>query len=338
MYLKTIDAVREWMLFRPMVPGSLDILFSGSISVSDDPKYDPNFSADVDHLTCFIGGMVGMGAKIFGLDGDLEIAQKLADGCVWAYEATVSGIMPEGATVMACESTERCLWNETAYWEYLDPAGAQRDQNLKDYLVAKADRELEKEASRVAAQNMVEDQRANAQKALDPAAPGDADGVPDHGPEFDTTDPSRGSGSLRKDGPVSLQKRQRQSSAKEEVPSPNTPSLMDNITTADLHASALQGQTGDLKGVQSPAELMLKTPAERLYEEKSQLTEAELNNIAGSGRQSEMPLTDTVLPADQLLPDPLQPLSHKEYVEARIKQEGLPSGFVNIKSKKYILR
>src|SRR6187402_470499 len=121
MYLKTIDGVRKWMLYRPMIPGDRDILFSGSVTTFGGQAQDLELSADVEHLTCFIGGMVGMGAKVFGLEGDLEIAKKLSDGCVWAYESTRSGIMPEGATVMPCKSAEHCTWNETAYWEYLDP-------------------------------------------------------------------------------------------------------------------------------------------------------------------------------------------------------------------------
>jgi len=65
-------------------------------------------TAEVEHLTCFIGGMIGMGAQIFGIDGDLELAKKLTDGCVWAYGATKTGIMPEGAIVLPCKSAEHC--------------------------------------------------------------------------------------------------------------------------------------------------------------------------------------------------------------------------------------
>lgn len=92
-----------------------------------------------------------MGAKIFDLEGDLEIAKKLTDGCVWAYEATTSGIMPERFTSLACESVTSCPWNETAYYLALDPAGPQRDKNVKDYLATKALRDAEGEAARLAA-------------------------------------------------------------------------------------------------------------------------------------------------------------------------------------------
>ncbi|CAL3971661.1 unnamed protein product [Diplocarpon coronariae] len=133
MYTKTIDAVRKWMLYRPMVPDNRDILFAGSVTTNGDPSQDLILTAEVEHLTCFIGGMFGMGAKIFGIEGDLEIAKKLTDGCVWAYESTRSGVMPESAIVLPCKDAEHCTWNETLYWEYLDPMRIQRDRNVADY-------------------------------------------------------------------------------------------------------------------------------------------------------------------------------------------------------------
>ena len=83
LYLKTIDAIRKWMLFRPMVPDNRDILFSGSVSTMGDPENDLVLSADVEHLTCFLGGMVGMASKIFGLEGDslnLSLAMEISVG------------------------------------------------------------------------------------------------------------------------------------------------------------------------------------------------------------------------------------------------------------------
>ena len=112
-----------------MLPDNRDILFSGSVTTYGDPATDLTLTAEVEHLTCFIGGMIGMGAQIFGIDGDLELAKKLTDGCVWAYGATKTGIMPEGAIVLPCKSAEHCTWNETTYREYLDPLGYQRDKN-----------------------------------------------------------------------------------------------------------------------------------------------------------------------------------------------------------------
>lgn len=136
MYLKTVEAVRKHMLYRPMIEGERDVLFSGAIQVSYDGRM--TLDPEVEHLTCFIGGMIGMGAKVFDIDGDLELAKKLTDGCVWAYEAFPTGIMPEGALVVPCQSTESCPWNETFWRASLDPMGNSRDDTVKEYIASKA--------------------------------------------------------------------------------------------------------------------------------------------------------------------------------------------------------
>lgn len=141
MYLKTIKAIRKAMIFQPMIPGERDVLFAGSFSTDGMPDTKGSLNGEVEHLTCFIGGMVGMAAQIFDIEGDLDIAKKLADGCVWAYESMTTGIMAESATVMPCENSTRCTWNETAYYKHLDPAGDERDQALEKYIAEKAARD-----------------------------------------------------------------------------------------------------------------------------------------------------------------------------------------------------
>jgi mannosyl-oligosaccharide alpha-1,2-mannosidase len=152
MYLKTIEAVRKWLLFRPMIPGNHDILFSGSIMTDGKPGTRPRFDTEIHHLTCFIGGMVGMGAQIFDIKGDLEVAKKLTDGCVWAYGSMPAEIMAEAAQVLPCESAENCVWNETVYYDYIDPRGEERDRTLENYLADRAARKAEKEAAEKAAE------------------------------------------------------------------------------------------------------------------------------------------------------------------------------------------
>jgi mannosyl-oligosaccharide alpha-1,2-mannosidase len=334
MYLKTIDAVRKWMLYRPMVPDNRDILFSGSVTTMGDPDIDVTLSADVEHLTCFIGGMVGMSAKIFGIEGDLEIAKKLADGCVWAYESTATGIMPEGATVMPCESSEHCTWNETMYWEFLDPTGSQRDANVKDYLVNKAAREAEEKAQREAAEAAL---KAEAERTDAAIRSGNItnttthEAIPDH--DLDELPDHPGSAALKKEDPVSLHKRQTVSSPKLEVPKP---------VTHDF-----QGDVAPAKGA-SPQEAaidsILPTTPKTKFEQKSELTESELAAMAEVGRPaSGIPVHPHQVPGhvaqnQQVFYDPGKPLSHKEYVEQRIQMENLPPGFATIKSRKYILR
>jgi mannosyl-oligosaccharide alpha-1,2-mannosidase len=330
MYIKTIDAIRKWMLFRPMVPDNRDILFSGSITTTGDFELDFQLSADVEHLTCFIGGMVGMSAKIFGIKGDLEIAKKLADGCVWAYESTLTGIMPEGATVMPCKSSEHCTWNETAYWEFLDPTGPQRDKNLEEYIANRAVREAEKKAQEEAAEAALkaEADLTYAKVGSDNStSPLSEDQVSDY--DLDAIPDSPGSAALKKDEPVSLHKRQTVSSPKLEVPKAITHNFQSDLPAAK---PAMSQDTHEQKA-----------NAKSLYQQKSEHTESELASMAEVGRPAaNIPVHPHASPSPttqtQVFYDPGQPLSHKEYVEQIIKQQSLPPGFATIKSRKYILR
>ncbi|OBT94752.1 hypothetical protein VE01_06234 [Pseudogymnoascus verrucosus] len=135
LYTNTMDAIRSHLLYRPLIPGGRNVLFSGKVQVNpylpDDKNHEKIY--EVTHLTCFIGGMVGMGAKLFGLDDDLSIAAKLADGCVWAYEATKSGVMPEDARAVPCEDPLDCEWDEERYYKYLDPRWSLREGEIEEY-------------------------------------------------------------------------------------------------------------------------------------------------------------------------------------------------------------
>ncbi|KAK1078804.1 hypothetical protein LTR33_006922, partial [Friedmanniomyces endolithicus] len=128
MYIAAADTVAKHLLFRPMNPDNLDILLSGALKVSVNMttgEYINQLVPEGEHLTCFAGGMFALGGKLFDRPEDVEIGRRLTDGCVWAYESTTTGIMPEVFTAMRCEGAsdwrEECKWNETAYWRSLDP-------------------------------------------------------------------------------------------------------------------------------------------------------------------------------------------------------------------------
>lgn len=91
-----------------MTINNSDILLSGNARANDD-------SIDLDpqgqHLACFTGGMVAIGAKIFNRTDELEIAKKLVNGCIWAYESMPTGIMPETFHVVPCSHTSNCTWD-----------------------------------------------------------------------------------------------------------------------------------------------------------------------------------------------------------------------------------
>ena len=114
MYQYSITAAMNNIFFQPMVPGDNDILLSGSAWVDEETK-KVTPEARGQHLGCYAGGMVGIGAKIFDQPEHMYMARKLVDGCIWAYDAMPSGIMPEVFTMLACEMNSDCEWDESKW-------------------------------------------------------------------------------------------------------------------------------------------------------------------------------------------------------------------------------
>ncbi|RWA14420.1 hypothetical protein EKO27_g683 [Xylaria grammica] len=164
LHLKVSEAVKKWLLFRPMVPDDRDILFSAKVTTHGEPEIDAKTQYEVTHLTCFVGGMFGMGGKIFEVPADVEIGEKLTEGCVWAYESTATGIMPEGAHVLPCPDAKDCHWNQTLYEQALDPSWEHRDEQIQKYYDQKAKAKAAKERERE-----MEREREEEESAQDPA-------------------------------------------------------------------------------------------------------------------------------------------------------------------------
>ncbi|ATY60662.1 glycosyl hydrolase family 47 [Cordyceps militaris] len=117
LYKRSMAATQEHLVYRPMVPGDADILMTGVASSMDAPKGKPTLTAVTEHLTCFAGGMYALGGRLTSNDSDVDIARRLTDGCVWAYNATKSGVMAERLVGVPCENKTRCSWNETVWRE-----------------------------------------------------------------------------------------------------------------------------------------------------------------------------------------------------------------------------
>ena len=119
LYEQAIDVASEKLLYRPMTPNNDDILFSGEWRAFSEMDGTPNGTLhhEAQHLACFVGGMYGLGAKLFNRPNDLELAIKLTEGCVWAYNSTATGIMPEGSELFPCEDKNNCEWDEAKYWD-----------------------------------------------------------------------------------------------------------------------------------------------------------------------------------------------------------------------------
>lgn len=116
MYEKSMAVAKEHLFYKPLNPQNLDLLISGSVR-QNGAGYD--LKSEGQHLTCFVGGMVGLGAKIFNLPGDLDTARQLTDGCVWAYESTASGVMPEIFEAIPCKDDDDCKWTEDKWYRGL---------------------------------------------------------------------------------------------------------------------------------------------------------------------------------------------------------------------------
>ncbi|KAI1657744.1 glycoside hydrolase family 47 protein [Daldinia decipiens] len=114
LYRGAMDTVIKNLLFRPKTPDQDDILFTGNVFVSDDTG--PHLTAEGQHLACFVGGMFGLGSKLFNIPEHLEIGEKITRGCVWAYDAMPAGIMPEVFDLLKCETLDPCEWDESE-WE-----------------------------------------------------------------------------------------------------------------------------------------------------------------------------------------------------------------------------
>ncbi|KAI9834258.1 MAG: hypothetical protein M1819_003096 [Sarea resinae] len=133
MYEQSMNVAKEKLLFRPMTKDDRNVLLFGSVSTTGqfDKEDDVRLTPEGTHLTCFAGGMLALGSKIFGRTQDLAIASRLTDGCVWAYESTTTGIMPESFLAVPCQDKDNCPWNETQWWEALDPWRKERmEQNF----------------------------------------------------------------------------------------------------------------------------------------------------------------------------------------------------------------
>lgn len=151
MHEKTVAAVKKYLLFRPMIEDeSRDLLFSAKAMSTDGTDEDLTYDYEVTHLTCFLGGMFGLGGKIFDSAEDVEIGKKLTDGCVWAYEAMPAGVMPEYSSILPCKSVNECKFNETAWYEKLDPQHSWREEEMADWEVRHAAWEKEVEEIKAA--------------------------------------------------------------------------------------------------------------------------------------------------------------------------------------------
>lgn len=136
MYLDAMEVVRDELLYRPMTKDKQDILFAAKQVISPKEKNASKRRAtkfEGTHLGCFAGGMFALGSKMFDIPSDMAIAEKLTNGCVWAYGSTPVGVMAEEFELVPCDSLTPCEWDEAKWHEALDPQLKERFQAVELY-------------------------------------------------------------------------------------------------------------------------------------------------------------------------------------------------------------
>lgn len=309
MHSKVADAVKKWLLYRPMVPDERDILFSAKVTTAGKPETDLMTEFEVTHLTCFLGGMFAMAGKIFEDRVDLEIGRKLTDGCVWAYETTPTGIMPEGATVVPCADATNCKWNETLWHQYLDPLWSTREKQIDDYYKRKAEKKAKEEVKKQAdllieADSELDDISEKAGKPSTFVDPADIAELQEEMTDFNVPPPIELGSDVKKRG-------------------------LDTSATEELETSS----NDNYPPTQKEKEVTLT----------DSVGDREMFIAGGAARVGrpvrdgsvQIPLVDD---EDRAKPDPARPLTHEEYVANRIKNEKIPAGFQSVSARHYILR
>jgi mannosyl-oligosaccharide alpha-1,2-mannosidase len=129
LYETFVEAAKEHLFYRPMTLNEEDILISGTLMKA--MGHDGHLETEAQHLTCFIGGLLAIAGKIFQRDEDLKDGSKLAAGCVWGYKSTMTGIMPETFTTLACTNRTDCPWDEKTWWQATAPARSDQEARNK---------------------------------------------------------------------------------------------------------------------------------------------------------------------------------------------------------------
>ncbi|KAH7009132.1 family 47 glycosyl hydrolase [Microdochium trichocladiopsis] len=126
MYERAAQAALRHNLFRPMVPTGEDILIAGVAHTSHGGR-TVELEPAGQHLVCFFGGLMALGGRLFSRKQDFAAAEKLVDGCIWAYKSMPHGVMPETFKVYPCSSPQNCTWDELLWMTQV-----LRDNNVRD--------------------------------------------------------------------------------------------------------------------------------------------------------------------------------------------------------------
>ncbi|PHH82300.1 hypothetical protein CDD82_6408 [Ophiocordyceps australis] len=301
LYQDAVEATNEWLLFRPMLTGDWDVMFPAKVGTMGDAAKDLDPEYEVTHLTCFVGGMYGLGGRIFGREQDVELAKKLTDGCVWAYQITASGIMPEYSRVVPCPTLEKCEFNQTQWWEGIDPSKEWRDDKVRQW-----DDEQQKALNKAKGDKTLTRNNERGE-GFDTGRSASLHGASGNMGQSD--------GTLGKRAAVPVQRQDKSTSAQDE--GSKLPQSLEN----KLGRNQDGGDT-----------------ASEFHEADSPGSDMKPASDASAGVKVQVPTSPRAPGGKFRQPTSERPATHEEYVKSRIEQDQLPPGFVTIPSTGYLLR
>lgn len=308
MYEMAADATLNNLIFRPMIEDEeRNILIAGQISTSGKSQSilpTRKLKPEQAHLTCFAGGMFAMGAKIFERKDDLDIAKRLTDGCVWAYEMTPTGIMPEHFLLTPCDDMKKCPFNQTAWYEKLDPYHPRAPpwRDTQQIPLDNNTASLGQAATELGKANLL----ATNSSTVNEGANSTAVSAPNIS--------KRQLGDIENDDLIQPRKEKQSDESETEAKVPNAATATESNRIESESESVTSGNEKPTK----------KSPI---------ISEAD--DTATPTRIEEA--SEPVAPAVEAYTPPPIP-SQEEYALGRIKDEKLPKGVTKITGRKYILR
>lgn len=139
-YRNSMATAAKSLLFRPMLPNDTNVLVAGSATVASGRS---TLNPEGQHLSCFTGGMFILGGKLLSIPEHVDIGARLTRGCIYAYNAFPTGIMPEIFRMRPCPSFEACQWEPDEAFEtlpegfaaVLDPSYSLRPEALESVFI-----------------------------------------------------------------------------------------------------------------------------------------------------------------------------------------------------------
>ena len=356
MYELAAESTIKNLLFRPMIPDEKrHILHTGlakNAEKKDATNDKTNLEPEFTHLTCFAGAMFAIGAKVFNREDDLDIAWKLTDGCVWAYEATNTGIMPESFLAVPCPDMDDCPWNETLWHEKLDLFGDQRERSrlMRQQAILSSEKKT-----------ALEDPKEKGEKVspteVTKASP--TPGVASSQTEVssDEKDDAESAGGATSKSIVDKAANSKAAHAEEETNKPTPKARETAAAVKVLDKRQLGDLTEDKPSApaagklepsmvaipEGPKDTVTKPtvkPTDNLVVEKSSaeqhLDKLETSTLGLEAKTTEVKSSNDTIKPTVYTPPPIP--TREEFVKSRINDERLPEGMTKITGGRYLLR